>query len=195
MKQRQRALALIGTIALASSLVACSNGPTEVNADDTEDQSQTSDGGGANEDAEESQQQDEPFDGNTVTFSKITEDNMDGLCADVLGDVEEVLSKLDVDTAEVDMDSYGNWTESYEEQVGSTAATFGCHATASEQADDAESVHINVSSGMGDPSGVNHVNERSEDMSAGMALLTSDRPEDAILAQFVKDDVLPKFQP
>lgn len=125
----------------------------------------------------------------------LTEDNIDGLCTSILGEVDEVLSSLDVDTADIDMDAYGEWTESYEEQVGSTAATFSCHATASEQAEDAESVHINVAAGQGDPSGVNEVSERSEDMSAGMTLQTSDLPEDEVLAQFLKDDVLPKFQP
>lgn len=188
-------MAIIGVLTLASTLAACGGDTEEVNADEN-DQTQTSDTVGPNEDAEESQQQDEPFDGSTVTFSKITEENMDGLCTSILGEVDDVLTKLDVDTADIDMESYGDWTESYEEQVGSIAATFSCHATASENAEDAESVHINVASGMGDPSGVNHVNERSDDMSAGMALLTTDeRPEDDVLAQFLKDDVLPKFQP
>ena len=191
----KRIAALFGAVALASTLAACGGGSQEVNADDTEGQSQASDGGDSSS-TEETQQQDEPFDGSTVTFSKITEENMDGLCTSILGEVDDVLTKLDVDTADIDMESYGDWTESYEEQVGSIAATFSCHATASENAEDAESVHINVASGMGDPSGVNHVNERSDDMSAGMALLTTDeRPEDDVLAQFLKDDVLPKFQP
>ncbi|MGP9536559.1 hypothetical protein ACT3SP_01010 [Brachybacterium sp. AOP43-C2-M15] len=191
----KRIAAFFGAVTLASTLAACGGGSQEVNADDTEDQSQASDQGGAEEDAEESQQQDEPFDGSTVTFSMLTEDNIDGLCTSILGEVDEVLSSLDVDTADIDMDAYGEWTESYEEQVGSTAATFSCHATASEQAEDAESVHINVAAGQGDPSGVNEVSERSEDMSAGMTLQTSDLPEDEVLAQFLKDDVLPKFQP
>lgn len=188
-------MAIIGVLTLASTLAACGGDTEEVNADEN-DQTQTSDTVGPNEDAEESQQQDEPFDGSTVTFSKITEENMDGLCTSILGEVDDVLTKLDVDTADIDMESYGDWTESYEEQVGSIAATFSCHATASENAEDAESVHINVASGMGDPSGVNHVNGRSDDMSAGMALLTTDeRPEDEVLSEFLKDDVLPKFQP
>lgn len=189
----KRIAAILGSVALASTLAACGSGPSEVDADEN-DQPQGSDAGGPSEESE-GQQQGEPFDGSTVTFSKITENNIDGLCTELFGEVDEVLSRLELDTADIDMDGYSDWTASYEEQVGSTAATFSCHATASVNVEDAEAVHINVASGMGKPRGVNHVSERSDDMSAGMALQTSDRPDDEILASFLNDDVLPKFKP
>lgn len=189
----KRIAAILGSVALASTLAACGGGPQEVDAEDN-DQSQGSDAGGSPEESE-TQQPGELFDGNAVTFSKITEANIDGLCTELFGEVGEVLGKLNVDTAAIDMDSYSDWTESYEEQVGSTAATFSCHATASVNVEDAEGVHINVASGMGDPRGFNQVSARSDDMSAGMALQTADRPDDETLTAFLNDDVLPRFKP
>lgn len=189
----KRIAAILVSVALASTLTACGGGPQEVDADEN-DQSHGSDAGGSSEESE-GQQQGEPFDGTTVTFSKITEDNVDGLCTELFGDVGDVLGKLNIDTADIDMDGYSDWTDSYEEQVGSTAATFSCHATASVDVEDAEGVHINVASGMGDPSGFNQVSARSDDMSAGMTLQTADRPDDEVLTTFLNDNVLPKFKP
>ncbi|MGO1531355.1 MAG: hypothetical protein ACTHX1_09885 [Micrococcaceae bacterium] len=193
MKVAHRAFALIGAVALASSLAACGGGPKEVDADEV-DPTQGSDAGGSSEESE-APEQGEPFDGSTVTFNKLTEDNVDGLCTELFGEVGDVLGKLNLDIADIDMDSYSNWAEAYEEQVGSTAATFSCHATASVKAEDAEAVHINVASGMGDPRGFNQVSARSDDMSAGMTLQTSDGPDDETLIAFLNDDVLPKFGP
>lgn len=190
---RKRIAAILGSVALASLLAACGGGPQEVDADEV-DPTQGSDAGGSSEQSE-TQQQGEPFDGNTVTFSKITVDNINGLCTELFGDVGDVLGKLNINTADIDMDGYSDWTDSYEEQVGSTAATFSCHATASVDVEDAEAVHINVASGMGDPRGFNQVSARSDDMSAGMTLQTSDGPDDEALIAFLNEDVLPKFRP
>lgn len=189
----KRIAAILGSVALASTLAACGGGPQEVDADEV-DPTQGSDSGGSSEESE-GQTNGDPFNGNTATFSKITEDNVDGLCTELFGDVGDVLGKLNFNTADIDMDGYSDWTDSYEEQVGSTAATFSCHATASVDVEDAEAVHINVTSGMGDPRGFNQVSARSDDMSAGMTLQTSDGPDDETLIAFLNEDVLPKFRP
>jgi hypothetical protein len=190
----KRIAAVFGALALTSTLAACGGVPKEVDADQP-DQSDGSDAEGSAE-VSEGQQPDEPFDGNIVTFSKISEDNMDGLCSELFGDVSDVLSSLEVDTAEIDMDSYGDWNEDYHEQVGSTAATFSCYATTGSKGEDAELVRFNVASGKGQPGGVNQVEARSDDMSGGLSLQTSsDRPDDEVLSSFLKDEVLPKFKP
>jgi hypothetical protein len=190
----KRIATVFGALALTSTLAACGGVPKEVDADQP-DQSNGSDAGGSAEESE-GQQPDEPFDGSTATFSKISEDNMDGLCSELFGDVPSVLSSLDVNTADIDMDSYSDWTEDYHEQVGSTADTFSCYATTGSEGEDAESVRFNVASGKGQPGGVNDVEARSNDMSGGLSLQTSsDRPDDEVLSSFLKDEVLPKFKP
>lgn len=189
----KRIAAVLCSVALASTLTACGGGPKGFDADDV-DPTQGQEAGEPSQEAE-APEQGEPFDGSTVTFSKLTEDNVDGLCAELFGEVEDVLRKLDLDVADIDMESYNDWTEAYEEQVGSTAATFSCHATTRVKAENAEGVHINVASGMGDPRGFNQVSARSDDMNAGMALQTSDRPDDETLIAFLDDDVLPRFTP
>lgn len=192
MKLVHRAFALIGTVAVASTVAACGGGAPEVDADDN-DQPQTTDNSA---DADENDQaQTDPIDGGTVSIGTLDTDNIVGLCEQLFGSVEDLYRKISPDIGAAVTGSYGEWVESYDEQVGSIPTTFGCHASGGEDAEADEEVAIHVSDGMGEPSRASHVIERSDDVTAGIALQSDERPEDEVLAQFLRDEVLPKFKP
>lgn len=198
MKQRQRALALIGTIALASSLVACSNGPTEVNADDTEEQSQASDG---------------------TSISSINEDNVEGMCEQVFGNIEDVYDKLQLDVpADAQFgytdDKYvenGGWGDEYFPEEDSKPATFRCQAKAFYEDDSGSSVEMNfdisVAAGDDDPLGNADITVSADGLTAGLLSFSrsgsgmsgktheSETVEKSAGEQFITDEVLPKFTP
>ena len=187
--------ALLGAVTLTTMLAACGGGSQEVDADEV-DPTQGSDAGGSSEESEEEPQPSDPYDGNIVTFGALTEDNIDGLCNEVLGEVEDVLPKINVNVNEIDMSSYSDWTARYEEQVGSIPATFFCYAKASANVEDAEYINIFLATGNATPGEAPDVVTRSEDMTASMSMQTTDQqPDDEVLERFLDTDVLPKFRP
>lgn len=97
MKQRRRAFALVGTIAIASSLVACSNGPTEVNADDTGEQS--------NDNAVE--------ESTNWLLSDVTDDNVVQFCNDVVGPIDDVAQQMGIDPSVLDEDDWKGVARGY----------------------------------------------------------------------------------
>lgn len=199
MKQRQRAFALVGTIALASSLVACSNGPTEVKADDTGEQSQ---GGEVGE--------------GKISIGEINADNVEGVCKKVFGNVEETYGNLQLDVPADAMFGYepdaeqGGWSDEYFPQDGSKPATIRCQANVSYEDDSGTkeklNVSISVAAGENDPRGNTDTTVAAEGMTAGIQSytrsgkgmenhMTPEAVESSIAEQFMTDNVLTKFTP
>lgn len=99
MKVAHRAFALIGAVALASSLAACGGGAQEVDADEN-DQSQGSEAG------------DSANDTKRWALTDIDDTNGPEFCADVLGPVDKYVETLGIDSAELDDDHwYGSASE------------------------------------------------------------------------------------
>lgn len=99
MRTLHRSLALVGTVALASSLVACGGGPQEVNADDTEDQSQSSE-------AENTK---------AWTLTEVDDTNVIQFCTDVLGPIDELAESVQVDPSVLDEDQWHGVVRSFGE--------------------------------------------------------------------------------
>ncbi|MGO2189378.1 MAG: hypothetical protein ACTH4Y_14205 [Microbacterium gubbeenense] len=100
MKFAHRAFALIGTVALASSLAACGGGAQEVDAND-DDQSLGSDG------------DDRASDTKRWALTDIDDTNGRQFCADVLGPVDEFVETLSIDSTELDDDHWYGSASSY----------------------------------------------------------------------------------
>lgn len=195
MRTLRQPLALLGAIALASSLVACSNGPTEVNADDTEEQSQARNG---------------------TSISSINADNVEGVCLQVFGSTEDVYEKLQLDVSESAQFGYatnaenGGWGDEYFPDQGSKPATIRCVAEVNHENDSGTkenlSVIISVAVGADDPQGNVGVTVSADGLTAGLQSLARSGSgmesrseggivEESVGKQFITDEVLPKFTP
>lgn len=197
MRTLHRSLALVGTVALASSLVACGGGSQNVNADDTEDQSEASEG---------------------TSISSINADNVEGTCEQVFGSIEDVYNQLQLEVSEgatfgLEGDryaEYGGWGDEYFPETDSKPATIRCVAKASheneEGVNEGMSVDISVAAGDDDPTGNIDFTVSADGLTAGILSLTrsgsgmqsrteAEIVDQSIGEQFITDEVLPGFTP
>ena len=180
MKQRQRTIALIGTIALASSLVACSNGPTEVNADDTEDQSQASDG---------------------TSIASINADNVEGVCDDALGDAQTVMRDLGV--PEENFTDESKWGDEYfpTEDSDDSSGVIRCQGLMAVHVEGTlPRFNISVSEGDSIDKGNTMTTVSANGITAGILVLYEGHTElsaedEAKYQEFLQNNVIPKFTP
>lgn len=199
----KRIAALFGAVTLVSTLAACGGGPQEVDADE-KNHSQASEGDEPSAGPSEEQKGDGPYDGSIVMFANLSEDNIDGLCTELFGEVDDVLGNID-SSGELAGSEFGDWGESYEDTVGHSE--FGCHAVGSASSDNAnnkDSMHIFVSSNLSTPGEVAEVTARSDTNEAAMSFDLSGIESSAkratvvdetAITQFLENDVLPKFKP
>lgn len=198
---RKRIAAILGSVALASLLAACGGGPQEVDAG----QPDQSEGNNATEAPERTDSSpDGPFDGDTAVLSRFTESNAEEVCRKVLGDSpRDLLSKLGIPISdEASEDAGQDWLATSTESVGAPSPTLGCHGTFTENSDGVagQSIHIMVhEAGYRWPAEqvVPPVTESTDVIEAGLVWSPSETESfnDDSAAQFLKDDVLPKFEP
>lgn len=199
----KRIAAILGSVALASTLAACGGGPQEVDADEN-DQSQGSDAGGSSEESEgqTNGDPDDPFDGELVTISKITDFNSEDVCNEVFGPgSDDLFEALGVEAEEGVESTYSNWEATYDEEAWNIAPTLGCHAFINKDATDESkrAIHIFVTEKGNDwhEGATVTVNTSNESVKAGISLSApaETTPDDETIAQYINDDVLPKFKP
>lgn len=205
MKVAHRAFALIGTVKLASTLVACGSVPPEVDADQP-DQSQGEQAG----------------DGQ-ISISEVNADNVAGTCKQAFGDIADVYEKLAVDvpgdaTFGYTDDRYkegGGWADEYfpedsfnEDDTGN--ATVRCQAPARYEDESGKqvdvSLDISISASDEGPRGNTDFTVEADGMTAGMQSYTrsgsslQEEYEKELVDQssgerFLTDEVLTKFKP
>lgn len=201
----KRIAAFFGAVTLASALTGCGGGPQEVDAEGTEDQSQASDGGDSSttSESETSGASDDLVDGDQVTISNITEVNAKDAC-EIIADsgTRDVFNAMGIEKPEGMEITYSAWNATYEKEEWNIAPTLGCHAFINEDATDGSKhqIHIWVTEQGNDwdKNDPTFVSTRSDSVQAVISVSMPDgksAPEDEVLAQFLKDDVLPKFQP
>jgi hypothetical protein len=184
-KVAHRAFALIGTVTLASTLVACGGAPREVDADQP-DQSQN----------------DQAGDGK-ISISEINADNVEGMCEQTFGSVEDVFTKLDF-SGDFTITEYNDWgDEFFPEESSTKPATFRCQASGYDEGSDAQvQVDILVAAGDNEPRGNTDFTVAADGMTAGIQSYSDDGSsyeselvEQSSGEQYLTDDVLTKFQP
>lgn len=201
MKLVHRAFALIGAVAVASTLAACGGGAPEIDADDN---------GGTNENgSNQSQEQ-------RTSIASINADNVEGLCEQVFGSIEDAYGNLQLDVPADAMFGYdidaeqGGWGDEYFPQDGSKPATIRCQAHVFYKNDSGTkedlSVSISVAASENDPRGNTDTTVAAEGMTAGIQSYTrsgkgmeesmeTETVESSVAEQFLTDNVLTMFTP
>lgn len=200
-----RAFALIGTVALASTLVACGGAPREVGADQS-DQSHN----------------DQAGDGK-ISISEINADNVAGICKQGFGDISDVYERLAIDvpsdaTFGYTDDRYkegGGWSDQYfpedsfnEDDPGN--ATVRCDASTVYKDDSGKKINvsllISITASEEGPRGNTDFTVEAGGMTAGILSYTrsgsgmDEEHEGELVEQssgekYLTDEVLTKFKP
>lgn len=201
----KRIAAILGSVALVSTLAACGGGPQEVDADEVD----PTQGSEAGEDK--------------IIIAETNADNIQGICKRAFGEVEDVLATLKPelpDSTEYGQtdDRYqggGGWADEYFpdddgfSNKGSKNGTIRCQGPAFYQDAEGEEASlqfsISITGAENDPRGGADFTVRKDGMTAGIHAYTrvggsddgmdSNVIDQVIGEKFLTDDVLTQFKP
>lgn len=200
----KRIAAILGSVALASTLAACGGGPQEVDADEV-DPTQGSEAGEGK-----------------IVIAETNADNIQGICKRAFGEVEDVLTTIKPELPEgteygQTEDRYqegGGWADEYFpdddglSNEGSTNGTIRCQGPAfyedSEGEETSLQFSISITGGDEAPRGNTDYTVAKDGMTAGIKSYTKTGPtgsmeykviDQTIGEKFLTDDVLTQFSP
>lgn len=181
----KRIAAVFGALTLASTLAACGSAPREVDAD------------------QPNQSEGEQAGDGKISLSEMNADNVEGMCEQAFGSVEDVFTNLNFGE-DITISEYNDWGDEYfPEESSSKPATFRCQASGKDGEGDAQvQVDILVAAGNGEPRGNTDFTVAADGMTAGIQSYSDDGSnyeselvDQSSGEQYLTDEVLTKFKP